>query len=149
MATSYLYVFVNHVGYQQFNFLLKIMFLFVNDQIAFVMFNYFVLLASLYAIAFYIYIIQFMSYPEELISSLMPGPSKKRRATNFVWKQNMTEPLFHYLLQVIENGERGNKYGLAAKHISEVYNVVVTTTNVSNHMRTWRAKWQCISRLKI
>lgn len=85
---------------------------------------------------------------DPLISSPNPGPQKKRRPTNFVWKAVYTESLFQYLIQAIENGERGNKFKSAATYISQLYDLQVTKENVANHLRTWKAKWNRICRLK-
>ena len=60
----------------------------------------------------------------------------------------MTKCLFRLLVDQITEKVRSNKYVAGARVVNEQSGVIISETQVYNHMRSWRAKWTRIYRLR-
>jgi len=78
------------------------------------------------------------------------GPSeegRKRRkqvSQNFRWSEEMGAFLIQFMADQITSGLRGHNYAAAAKAVNEKFEEHVSESQVYNHLRTWRAKWNRI-----
>ncbi|XP_056688452.1 uncharacterized protein [Spinacia oleracea] len=79
---------------------------------------------------------------------------KEEKKANFRWSKPMSMVLLEFLAEEVRKGNRPNNsfrtssFVAAAKNISEVFHTTCTADHVENHMRTVRATWGIISKLR-
>ncbi|XP_056688451.1 uncharacterized protein [Spinacia oleracea] len=79
---------------------------------------------------------------------------KEEKKANFRWSKPMSKVLLEFLAEEVRKGNRPNNsfrtssFVAAAKNISDLFHTTCTADHVENHMRTVRAAWGIISKLR-
>ncbi|XP_056684478.1 uncharacterized protein [Spinacia oleracea] len=79
---------------------------------------------------------------------------KEEKKANFRWSKPMSKVLLEFLAEEVRKGNKSNNsfgtgsFVAAAKNISEVFHTTCIADHVENHMRTVRATWGIISKLR-
>ncbi|KAM0923632.1 hypothetical protein ACQ4PT_005422 [Festuca glaucescens] len=93
-----------------------------------------------------------MAEPVEEI--LDDGPQPKKAAKIMTWTPPMSACLLKCLAHIAAKGVKTNKgfkevhITKAAKDVTQLVGYEVTTTQVTNHLRKWKTRWQKIDKLR-
>ena len=73
---------------------------------------------------------------------------KKKAGTNIRWSNDASKYMMAFLGEQTREGVKGNLHSLTANTVNERFGTQFRATNVINHLRTWRNRWNRICRLK-